>query len=184
MSDFLHNLRTGNLKPRYDRPRKNHDNSQNRNQNDRNYGKDRKGNYHKKVHTGDQLQEIKKHLEMISQATGNTLKAQEKAAVALERIAAALETAMGIKPVVSAVAAVAAEPPAAKAPQAPEPAENAAKKNTAPENDLLLMIREMRDSGNSFDKIAAELEKREIPTVSGRGKWRGQAVSKLLKDTA
>ncbi len=183
MSDFLHNLRTGNLK-RFDRPRKNYDNPQNRNQNDRNYGKDRKGNYHKKVHTGDQLQEIKKHLEIISQTTGNTLKAQEKAAAALERIAAALETAMGIKPVVPALATVAEEPPAAKAPQAPEPAENAAKKNTAPENDLLSIIREMRDSGNSFDKIAAELEKREIPTVSGRGKWRGQAVSKLLKDTA
>jgi hypothetical protein len=183
MSDFLHNLRTGNLK-RLDRPRKNYDNPQNRNQNDRNYGKDRKGNYHKKVHTGDQLQEIKKQLEIISQTTGNTLKAQEKAAAALERIAAALETAMGIKPVVPALATVAAEPPAAKAPQAPEPAENAAKKNTAPENDLLSIIREMRDSGNSFDKIAAELEKRELPTVSGRGKWRGQAVSKLLKNTA
>ena len=42
MSDFLHNLRTGNLK-RFDRPRKSYDNPQNRNPNERHSGKDRKG---------------------------------------------------------------------------------------------------------------------------------------------
>lgn len=47
MSDFLHNLRTGNMK-RFDRPRKNFDNPQYRNQNDRHYNKDRKGGYQKK----------------------------------------------------------------------------------------------------------------------------------------
>jgi len=183
MSDFLHNLRTGNLKPRYDRPRKNYDNPQHRNQNDRNFGKDRKGNYQKKVHTGDQLQEIKKHLESIAQTVESNFKAQEKAAVALERIATVLEAATGIK---AAGEAVRDESPAQTAaePQAtPEPAKDP-ETPTLSKDVLLATITEMRNDGVSFEKIAAELEKRGIPTVSGRGKWRGPAVSKLLKETA
>ena len=183
MSDFLHNLRTGNLKQRYDRPRKNYDNPQHRNQNDRNFGKDRKGNYQKKVHTGDQLQEIKKHLESIAQTVESNFKAQEKAAVALERIAAVLEAATGVK---AAGATVRNESPAQTAaePQAtPEPAKDP-ETPTLSKDVLLATITEMRNDGVSFEKIAAELEKRGIPTVSGRGKWRGPAVSKLLKETA
>ena len=183
MSDFLHNLRTGNLKPRYDRPRKNYDNPQHRNQNDRNFGKDRKGNYQKKVHTGDQLQEIKKHLESIAQTVESNFKAQEKAAVALERIAAVLEAATGVK---AAGATVRNESPAQTTaePQAtPEPAKDP-ETPTLSKDVLLATITEMRNDGVSFEKIAAELEKRGIPTVSGRGKWRGPAVSKLLKETA
>jgi hypothetical protein len=42
------------------------------------------------------------------------------------------------------------------------------------------MIREMRAQGFSYDKIARQLDAGNIPTPSGRGKWRGQAVSKLL----
>lgn len=182
MSDFLHNLRTGNLK-RYDRPRKNYDNPQQRNQNDRNYGKDRKGNYQKKVHTGDQLQEIKKHLERIAQTVESNFKAQEKAAASLERIAVALEAAAGIKTAdttvhpddtvqIEAESQTVAEP--AKDPETP----------TLGKDVLLATITKMRNDGVSFEKIAAELEKREIPTISGRGKWRGPAVSKLLKETA
>ena len=43
------------------------------------------------------------------------------------------------------------------------------------------MIRDMRAQGFSYDKIARQLDVDNIPTPSGRGKWRGQAVSKLLK---
>jgi hypothetical protein len=43
------------------------------------------------------------------------------------------------------------------------------------------MIRDMRAQGFSYDKIARQLDMENIPTPSGRGKWRGQAVSKLLK---
>ena len=183
MSDFLHNLRTGNLKQRYDRPRKNYDNPQHRNQNDRNFGKDRKGNYQKKVHTGDQLQEIKKHLESIAQTVESNFKAQEKAAVALERIAAVLEAATGIKTADTTVRAEDTAQTAAEPQTTLEPAKD--QETPTLEKDVLLAtITEMRNDGVSFEKIAAELEKREIPTVSGRGKWRGPAVSKLLKDKA
>ena len=42
-------------------------------------------------------------------------------------------------------------------------------------------LRDMRAQGLSYDKIARQLDMDNIPTPSGRGKWRGQAVSKLLK---
>ncbi len=183
MSDFLHNLRTGNMK-RYDRPRKNYDNPQYRQHN-----KDRKGNYQKKAHTGDQLQEIKKHLESIARTVDSNFKAQEKAADALERIAAVLEAATGIKAAGATIKAATAtvrdessvqttaEPPTSSEP-AKDPEAPASSKDI-----LLATITEMRNDGVSFEKIADELEKRKIPTVSGRGKWRGPAVSKLLKES-
>ena len=182
MSDFLHNLRTGNLK-RFDRPRKNYDNPQHRNQNDRNYGKDRKSNYQKKAQTGDQLQEIKKHLESIAQTVESNFKAQEKAATALERIAAVLEAATGIKPAETVVRDESTEQTVAKPQIIPKP-EKEPETATLSDDALLATITAMRNDGVSFEKIAAELEKREIPTASGRGKWRGPAVSKLLKDNA
>jgi hypothetical protein len=42
------------------------------------------------------------------------------------------------------------------------------------------IIRDLRGQGLSYDKIARQLDMDNIPTPSGRGKWRGQAVSKLL----
>jgi hypothetical protein len=49
------------------------------------------------------------------------------------------------------------------------------------EIELTDMIKDMRAQGFSYDKIARQLDMDNIPTPSGRGKWRGQAVSKLLK---
>ncbi len=183
MSDFLHNLRTGNLK-RFDRPRKNYDNPQHRHQQDRHYNKDRKSNYQKKVHTGDQLVEIKKHLELIARITESNLKAQEKAASALERIAMVLETAVGTRAAIPAARTDIREPQASETAKTPQPVEKTAEKHTNFEKNLLETVIELRNSGASFEKIAGELEERKIPTVSGRGKWRGQAVSKLLKTSA
>jgi hypothetical protein len=178
MSDFLHNLRTGNMK-RFDRPRKNFDNPQYRQ-----HTKDRKSNYQKKVHTGDQLQDINKHLEGIAQTIENNLKTQEKTAAALERIARVLEAATGIKPIDTIVRDDLARQPNGE-PQAVLETDDKTPEMGVPSNDsLLATITEMRNGGASFDKIAAELEKRTIPTVSGRGKWRGQAVSKFLKESA
>ncbi len=57
------------------------------------------------------------------------------------------------------------------------PDESTAPIDTAP----IDMVREMRAQGFSYDKIARQLDMDNIPTPSGRGKWRGQAVSKLLK---
>jgi len=182
MSDFLHNLRTGNIK-RFDRPRKNYDNPQYRHPHDRQHHKDRKGNYQKKAHTGEQLQEIKKYIEGMAKTVEASFKVQEKAAAALERIATALEASTGINSVVAATATSAVQSQSAtESATKPDDRDTAA---TVPSKEVLLaMINEMRAEGASFEKIAGELEQRQVATISGRGKWRGPAVSKLLKENA
>jgi hypothetical protein len=40
----------------------------------------------------------------------------------------------------------------------------------------------MRDQRLSYDKIASEFEIRQIPTLSGRGQWRGQTIYRLFKE--
>ena len=47
--------------------------------------------------------------------------------------------------------------------------------------ELTDMILGLREQGLSYEKIARHLEENQIPTISGRGKWRGQAVSKLIQ---
>ena len=179
MSDFLHNLRTGNIK-RFDRPRKNYDNPQYRHPHDRQHSKDRKGNYHKKAHTGEQLQEIKKHIEGMAKTIEENFKVQERAASALERIAAVLENSDRIGPVLDPA------PQQSSTASQPVPEENETPQPAAAntQEDLLTLIRNMRNEGATFEKIAGQLEKRQVPTISGRGKWRGPAVSKLLKENS
>jgi hypothetical protein len=64
----------------------------------------------------------------------------------------------------------------------PESIAAGAESESDPQADLLSTINTLRAEGASYDKIADELEKRRIPTISGRGKWRGPAVSKFLKE--
>ena len=45
-------------------------------------------------------------------------------------------------------------------------------------------IKKMRDDGMSFEGISRELEAQGVPTLSGKGRWRGQTVHKLLKKMA
>lgn len=46
---------------------------------------------------------------------------------------------------------------------------------------LLEQILSLRKKGVSYDKIAMQLESEGVPTISGKGKWRGQTVSRLCK---
>jgi len=52
---------------------------------------------------------------------------------------------------------------------------------TMQHEELVSTITGLREQGFSYEKIARHLEENQIPTVSGRGKWRGQAVSKLIQ---
>lgn len=62
-----------------------------------------------------------------------------------------------------------------------KPAEENAAQGTKQNQDLVSMVKGLRAQGYSYEKIARHLEENNIPTVSGRGKWRGQAVSKLCQ---
>ncbi len=46
---------------------------------------------------------------------------------------------------------------------------------------LLEQILNLREKGFSYEKIAQRLESEGVPTISGKGKWRGQTVSRLCK---
>ena len=46
---------------------------------------------------------------------------------------------------------------------------------------VLAAIRSLRENGLSFSAIAARLTENDIPTFSGKGRWCGQTVHKLLK---
>jgi len=65
--------------------------------------------------------------------------------------------------------------------KAEKPAEEKAAPGTKQKQDLVPMIKSLREQGYSYEKIARHLEENNIQTVSGRGKWRGQAVSKLIQ---
>lgn len=54
-------------------------------------------------------------------------------------------------------------------------------KNSPNDDERLETIKRLRKEGFSYEKIARYLEDNGVPTISGRGKWRGQAVSKLIQ---
>jgi len=186
MNDFLHSLRTGKDK-RYDRNRGRHDSPSYR-QGDRHMASDRRkrGNYNKSnvaenayVTIAKLLPQVKTLLETIVTERSDFLVIEERRTAAMERIADYLQLIAG------------------EGTHQPE-SEKTIEKSADSQSDLnvsedivpesgnpavaaIETIQALRAQGLSYDKIAARLEEDNIPTPSGRGKWRGQAVSKLLK---
>jgi hypothetical protein len=62
-----------------------------------------------------------------------------------------------------------------------KPAAEAGQQTSMGRDELVPMIQALREQGFSYEKIARHFEENQIPTISGRGKWRGQAVSKLCQ---
>lgn len=186
MNDFLHSLRTGKDK-RYDRSRRGNDNMPYR-PGDRHNSMDKRkrGNYTKSnvaenayVTIAKLLPPVKSLLETIVADKKDFLKIEERKAEAMESIALYLQKLAGDATGKSGATDSQNE-------MAEKQAQDAILENTnavpAPvEMGLTDMIKELRSQGLSYDKIARQLEMDNIPTPSGRGKWRGQAVSKLLK---
>ncbi len=186
MNDFLHSLRTGKDK-RYDRNRGRHDSPSYR-PGDRHMPNDRRkrGNYSKSnvaenayVTIAKLLPQVKTLLETIVTERSDFLTIEERRTVAMERIANYLKV----------IAGDSAEQAQSEKPiQTPSDSQEdlAANEYVAPESEdpdvtAIETIQALRAQGLSYDKIAARLEDDNIPTPSGRGKWRGQTVSKLLK---
>ena len=190
MNDFLHNLRNAKDK-RFDRNRRPYDNNQ--------YpGVDRaNGNYRKKImpRNGDLLEAlpaIKKLLEDVSENQKRLAVAEERKAAALERIAdhffkpAPEEMSNEDQPMAETAAAepdrtdaTTADPDRTEAVTA-EPDRTDAQSTAMDREKLVALIRELREKGLSFEKVARELQAQGIPTVSGRGTWRGPLASRLI----
>lgn len=200
MSDFLHNLRNGNVGNRYDRPRKNYDNPQYRST-DRHSGRDKRGGAQRKPQPSEQLTLIKKILEEIQESQRELVRAARERTAAEKRMADALEAIAGhvagsqlavtpspahpepVDPETTAPAE--AEPNADLAATAAETSGDAEPTDEADRNRreaALSFIQKLRSEGMAYEKIARHLEANNVPTVSGRGRWRGQAVSKLLAE--
>jgi histone H3/H4 len=185
MDDFLHRLRTGKDK-RYDRSRRNYEPSQYRSM-DRQNGMERrkKGGY--KQQASDQnittiakvLPAVKSLLEAIAEDRKKLTRLEERKTVAMEELAVYLKKLAGFEESI-ATRETDVEPEETQEKPAQSVAED--EKDGIDFEKTLQMIKNLREEeGLSFEKIAKHLDANGISTPSGRGKWRGQAVSKLYK---
>jgi hypothetical protein len=186
MNDFLHQLRSGNHK-NYDRGRKPYDpNNRYRPSGQHPNTRDRRKPYQQGPFQGEQLAAIKKSLEEIvenqkqaAEIANRRVEVEERKARAMETIAAYVLTLTNAhQPPTAAPAAdphIAAEPTAAETAPTPEKPEKSDRQRA------IDVIGAMRAEGVSYEKIARELERQSIPTLSGKGIWRGPSVQRVAK---
>ncbi|MFO7713866.1 hypothetical protein [Desulfosarcina sp.] len=192
MDDFLHNLRSGKLK-QPDRGRREYTDykgPQRRAPSDR-----RRTDYYAKV-TNENFSLVKDSLDLlvenqkrIADALANGNKSESRIADALEAIATMMGRQWGHEDLLPRRG----EPTEVKADKAviesPVPAEGAGnlaglnigngKLNVDDKPRLLNAIAAMRNEGDSWESIARHLDEQEVPTLTGKGKWRGTAIKKF-----
>ena len=194
MDDFLHNLRSGKLK-HPDRGRRDYTDykgPQRRGGNER-----RKPDYYAKVTSENfalvkvSLDALADHQKRIADAMAARKKTDARIADALETIAAMLGRHWGYEKDLPRVSEpIEAEPAlngdAGDSIVPGEVVDGFASTGTGnrkiSDNDkprMLGIITAMRTDGDSWEKIARHMDERNIPTVSGKGKWRGPAVKKF-----
>lgn len=190
MSDFLHNLRSGKFK-RNDRNNRSYNDAQYRGSQRRSDNDKRKHSKYSPAATEQitdsvkaafteikgVLEDIAANQKMLVQVYELTVKANERGADALESIAEMLKQQItnGFEPVAKRQSSLEFEPVVAAGTKHAFDTENLDREQ------LHERIISLREEGVSYDKIAQYLESERVPTLSGKGKWRGQAVSKLCK---
>ncbi|WP_419656948.1 uncharacterized protein Dvar_60760 [Desulfosarcina variabilis str. Montpellier] len=188
MDDFLHNLRSGKLK-QTDRGRRDYSDykgPQRRVNSDR-----RKTDYYAKV-TNENFALIKEALDALSvsqkriaDAMAERGKTEARIADALENIAKMME---GRHLETEEAISQPDETSNMESEAPPHPSEMATESSAIDvddegdgaesQPDLISIISTMRDQGTSWEKIARYVDEQNIPTVSGKGKWRGPAIKK------
>ena len=199
MDDFLYNLRKS-VEERNKSGNRHADGNTNRS-GDRRCGMDRRNRRPQKQHSNDRrsyppynrnLHEIRVLLEKMLVKQGLQQEINEKRLVLEERRTVAMERIVDRLMGQSLDTPVEASPPPtleASAPAMPEPgdtgttsqaiASDKAAKADEPATAGELMTT-LRAEGKSYEKIANALEAAGFPTVSGRGRWRGQTVKREL----
>lgn len=184
MDDFLHNLRSGKLK-QPDRGRR--DYSDYKGPQRRGSSERRRTDYYAKV-TGENFALVKDSLDNLAQqqkriadALGTRTDAESRIADALESIAAMLGRQVGTDES-SPVKEETSDKPADSAP-ATDGGEDwkisGQKLSDRDRPKLMQNIASMREAGQSWEKIARQMIEQAVPTVSGKGLWRGPAVKKF-----
>lgn len=189
MNDFLKQLRSGGGK-RFDRTRRPYDgNPQYRNP-ERQNGRDRKSGAHRKSYDSGQLQAIKRVLETLADGQKTLMDLTRRRASAEERIADALEALsdrLSRKKPNHAIAnpeTADAPAPAAPSPVSEMSGDGDAKTGKTVREKAIKIIADMHSNGARFEEIARQLTKMHVPTLSGKGQWRTQAVSRLFNQYA
>ena len=187
MDDFLHNLRSGKLKQQ-DRGRRDYSDYKGP---QRRAGSDRRRpDYYAKV-TGENFALVKDALESLAEQQKRIADALTAKTDTESRIADALEViATRLADVPDTAESQA--PKHSPAAQDPTPADQTDYdwKSSGPKltNDerphLIQLIAAMRKDGQSWEKIARHMSERGVPTVSGKGTWRGTAVKKFWEANA
>jgi hypothetical protein len=192
MDDFLHNLRSGKLK-HHDRGRRDYSDykgPQRRAGNER-----RRTDYYAKV-TGENFALVKDSLDRLAEQQKRIADAlmagsdtESRIADALESIAARLNNLTGVdggfsdpqKAPNSGSGSHAGGRPASE-PTAALDLDwhiSGGKLAEADRPKLLHNISSMREAGLSWEKIARRIIEKGVPTLSGKGVWRGTAVKKF-----
>ncbi len=188
MNDFLHNLRSGKFK-RTDRNNRSHNDPQHRKSQWRGDADSRKSPRH---FSSDIVLELNKALKDIAashrrfaDAFEAKVRADDRRATAMESIAEVLKQRFG-----SGLESIEEDREEDRAgsesKSEPEPpaihAEQTVKTTDFDRQNLPNYILELRKDGMSFEKIAQQLESDGVPTLSGKGIWRGPVISKLCKE--
>jgi hypothetical protein len=171
MDDFLHNLRSGNLRKPNTGNRRQYNDPQNKHPN-RRVADRRKRDFDQRL-AADSLETIKDLLTQLTAAQQQLADAQEQRAAAEARTAAALERIAASLDSTPSGNSQAATASAAN----PDPAPLAV--SEAP--DLEERISALRDQKLSYARIAEQLNQEEVATPSGRGRWRGTTVQRVLQ---
>ena len=186
MDDFLYKLRNAKKKTGYDRNRRSQDNYSQRG--DRSKFKGKKP---QTVPVGvDHLAAIRRTLETIAENQKQLLEAGDQRRAIEERKIRALEEMARLMGRREGDAGGSGQGPR-EAPRVLEAAAtggetDASGRQESPRTDreqILKIIHGLREKGQTYEGIARHLETRNIPTLSGRGKWRSQTIYRLCKES-
>lgn len=182
MDDFLHNLRSGNLRKPTGHRRQYGD--QQGKQSNRRVTDRRKRDGEQRV-MAEALETIKETLtqlaaaqQQMTTAQAQRAEADDRTATALERIAASLEVNASAAAPPEAEAGVPDMPPEAPAMASTPPTEAVVEEETP---SLEEKVCALRDEKLSYARIADQLNQEGIPTPSGRGQWRGTTVQRVYQ---
>jgi hypothetical protein len=188
MDDFLHNLRSGKLK-QHDRP--------NRSYGDQQYkGSQRRSTMDRRKKGNESLEQmaaIRELLESVSEtqkriaaAQEDRAESEERKARAMERIAESLSSLLrrdsaGVQAETEAEGEVEVQAEA-KTEIEPNPQKHQAGKLTEESKQAVFdLIHTMRETGDSWEKIARSIASQGYPTISGKGSWRGVMAKNLYE---
>jgi len=177
MSDFLHSLRSGKFKRTDNRSYKD---PQYRGSNRRSENGRRRGAQHQLAAAEQITASVKDAVTEIKSVLEDIAANQNRLADAMESIAEILKQSLtnSFEPMADKQSSLEA---GSEADVLADSSKQVVNTENLDHEQLLEQILGLREKGVSYDKIAQQLESEGVPTISGKGKWRGQTVSGLCK---